>query len=262
MRHFALLSLLLLASLTACKSPYIGKVVNGGPHDIESVRARAERGDGDAQVQMGDYYCLNEPKADKGAQTVKWYRAGSKSMDIEAARRGAYNLGIYYLALTEYPEIWDLQRSKPKPPCTGSVRSRDNDAKAAKYLTICAADLQWPYSCTSALAIIRYGDKQYAEAYYLYALALTEFAWNREDSGQDYSGPLLQVPQPAPNQGYPAFFDDERRALFRNARLAASHLSKAEIARQDARAYTAYYKRVADGQKQVDRLTDRSRYNK
>ncbi len=260
MRRFAFLSLLVLATLTACKSPYIGKVVNGGPNNIESVRARAEGGNGDAQVQMGDYYCLNEPKAGKGAQTLKWYHAGSKSMDIEAARRGAYNLGIYYLALTEYPEIWDLQRSKPKPPCTGSVRSRDNDAKAVKYLTICAADLQWPYSCTSALAIIRYQDRQYAEAYYLYALALTEFAWSPEDSDKDYSGPLLQVPRPP--QGRPAFFDDERAVLFRNARLAASHLSKAEIARQDARAYAAYYKRVADGQKLVDWLTDRGTYNR
>lgn len=192
MRRFTLLSLFLLATLTACKTPYIGQVVNGGPNDIESVRARAERGDGDAQVQMGDYYCLNEPKADKGAQTLKWYHAGSKSMNIEAARRGKYNLGIYYLALTEYPEVFEPARSKPQPPCTGSVRSRENDAKAEKYLTACANDVDWPYSCTTALAIIRYGQKNYAEAYYLYALQLTEFAWSGDGPEKDYTGPLLK----------------------------------------------------------------------
>lgn len=260
MRRFAFLSLLILATLTACKSPYIGKVVNAGPNDVESVRARAERGDGDAQVQMGDYYCLNEPKADHGAQTVKWYRAGSKSMNIEAAHRGLYNLGIYYLALTEYPEVWDLQKSKPQPPCTGSLRSRENDAKAEKYLLACAAaDLSWPYSCTTALAIIRYDQKNYAEAYYLYALQLTEFAWSADGPEKDYTGPLLKVPRDLRGKG--PFFGDERKALFRNANLVARHLTKSEIARQDARAYAAFHQRIKDEEAFIERIGRPLKFN-
>ncbi len=261
MRRFALLSLFLLATLTACKSPYMGKVVNGGPHDIASVAARAKAGNGDAQAQMGDYYCLNEPKADHGAQTVKWYRAASQSMEYNSMQRGLYNLGLFYLALTEYPEDYDLATSKPKPPCTGSMRSAANDAKAAKYLTGCVNSYGYTHNCSIALALLRYKQKKYAEAYELYASVLVEFTWDFTGDGKkDYTGRLLAVPY-KDRKGGP-LFDNEKRALFRNAPRAASHLSKAEIARIDARAYAAFYKRIGDENAYFDRISPKRTYNR
>lgn len=240
MRSFPLIAMLGLFCIAGCTAQH--HVTNMTPNDVPSLLARADRGDGDAMVQLGDHYCLNEPKAARGAETVKWYKKAAANSRFDAARRGQAELGKFYLGLFEYPEIFDLKKSKPKAPCTGSVRNAANDAAAVYYLKQCAADDNYGYTCHIALAAHYYRVKNYAASYYRYATALVDMAWDRAGDGIDYKGPLLDVPQNRQS----SFFDDEKAVLFRNARIAASHLTKAKISRLDARAYAGFAKMRSD----------------
>jgi TPR repeat protein len=98
----------LLGSLLGCESPRQkislgdtdgmeitapgGQAPEEAPIDVEEVRARAEAGDAEAQIELGDLYSVGRSVEQDHDQALEWYRAAAAQGAVEAE----FSIGLAY----------------------------------------------------------------------------------------------------------------------------------------------------------------------
>ena len=219
-------------------------------------RAAAEAGDSLAAFAIGDEYCSDEPAADHGRETLKWFLTATKGADPDGRVWGYQGLGNFYLArFGNRQSSFDPRHDAgEKRYCTGSRRSAKNDVLAEKYLRACAR-VHWVAAadCDENLGKLYFSQKKYAKAYEAFSYGAAAHENESYAYRKYFAGQLSDLPV------------DKQQALaggWRNMKpymqAAARHLTAAQKARFDAQSRTFLRRENA----RLDAREERSKVNR
>lgn len=171
MKRLAILIALAIFPLAACGKEAPKPVAVSASDGVNALTSRAEAGDIDAMILLGEHYCANEPKEAGGKQTLAWWLKAAKAEETLFDARAARHLGRFYLNLYADEFLYDPERSQPQAYCTAGTAGKINGPKAVEWLAKCAND-SWDGSCNIGLGHFYYYRKLYDKAYFWYATAL------------------------------------------------------------------------------------------
>lgn len=84
---------LLLLIASTCLAQTTGLVTtSNSPDDITAITARADQGDADAQLKLGDAYLRGRGVAQSDAEAIRWFRSAADKGNAAAQ----YALGSLY----------------------------------------------------------------------------------------------------------------------------------------------------------------------
>lgn len=276
MRRSALAILFALA-LSACTQQHNMNAAEIQKHTNDEAWLSQQSGNAAAQLELGKYYCVNEPRGSGSPKTIAaWKKAielntahPAPMNDTSIAAEAMENLGLLYLSLYEDPSgpfthgsyNFDPEKDKPHAYCTGRVAGQTDVAAANKWLTACT-DIKYEnsffrgvFECMSGLAHMNARQKNYAKAYYWYAMILAGGLQN-EYYTQGKTMPPFSANDPL------LHLKDHVYAEELYLKRMARHLSKAEIKKLDHAVTVAEQKRWAawrEGNESWERQKDAGR---
>jgi TPR repeat protein len=142
-----LVCLVTVASITLSAQEVVDAQITNNSAKFETIKAIAEKGDPEAQAQLGEMYGAGDGVLKNEAEAVKWQRKAAEQGDALAQ----YKLGIAYLA---------------------GITGETNHEKGAAWLLKAAAQ-DYPYAELLLANLYARGDglpKDYVESYKWYSL--------------------------------------------------------------------------------------------
>lgn len=223
----ALTALLCLLAACATATEVTSTDLQNHNADREFLHKHAERGNPEAQLLLGNLYCVHEPAENKGMETVKWWTAAAEQVNSPryagTAAEAMEHLGKYYLSLYE-DDNYDPHKSKPEAACSGRAAGDSDIPAAKKWLYACArSNESRGAQCEMALGHIYYRNKEYERAYFWYAAVLTLYLPPMTPAAAT-PGSIQATVLPF----NPVFYGKDNFDV-RNAKRAARHLSKAKV---------------------------------
>lgn len=247
MKRFALVFVLCLLSLSACGPDRPKPVTVTADDGVKTLTSRAEDGDTDAMLLLGEHYCAHEPKEAKGEKTLEWWQKAAEADQTLFDARAARHLGRFYLNLYADEFLYDPERSQPQAYCTAGKAGQINGQKAVEWLAKCAND-SWDGSCNIGLGHFYFYRKLYDKAYFWYATAL---AADVVQDGYRTGNRRHPADDIAPLD--PEFYEPYNIRL---VSLAAKHLDKDTIEKMNKRALQWYKKRDKRNDETVEDIRD------